>query len=397
MKIPHPLRALGAVATIAAVLLTPTASLHAMDQREFIDTFIENYRNLRFEVQVKHVKKNKELVDGAIKEVLKEAMAEELSFEEKMYLLDVASAMAYMNKYWNDADDRVLREIEALIRREIHLEEERLADIMKWKKEERFLGNFVMKKHMKEMEAQGLSPVLYPHWVHRIWFECKVCHQEIFTMKRWTNSISHEKFKEGKQCAACHNGKLSFSVDDKKSCDRCHMAGKPDAEPFFYVSAVDNDRIKKVADRIGSVWRPENLPGGKLPLDRFKFINWLELKKKKVFEPLVSLHKDYKEKTYDTKILFNTRNNFVNNVLFDHKIHSDWIKCSVCHPSIFKDKLGGNRIRMRDMSGGRFCGHCHGKVSFTFADCLRCHNTPKGQVPEGVLNRVELPQEEQAR
>jgi len=68
----------------------------------------------------------------------------------------------------------------------------------------------------------------------------------------------------------------------------------------------------------------------------------------------------------------------VDDVLFDHQVHSDWIKCSTCHPAIFRDELGGNMIKMTDMAKGRFCGHCHGKVSFTFADCLRCHKKRRG-------------------
>jgi c(7)-type cytochrome triheme protein len=54
---------------------------------------------------------------------------------------------------------------------------------------------------------------------------------------------------------------------------------------------------------------------------------------------------------------------------------------------VFKDELGGNDVKMLEISRGNFCGHCHGKVSFTFADCLRCHNQAKGEAPEGVLTR----------
>jgi hypothetical protein len=53
--------------------------------------------------------------------------------------------------------------------------------------------------------------------------------------------------------------------------------------------------------------------------------------------------------------------------------------------------LGGNEIIKVEMSRGKFCGYCHGKVSFTFADCLRCHTQPKGEMPEGVLIRNKGP------
>lgn len=142
-----------------------------------------------------------------------------------------------------------------------------------------------------------------------------------------------------------------------------------------------------MAEKVGAVWRPENLADGKLPLDRFGFINWLELKKRKVFTPVVSLDKNYREQIRDNKILFKSKSDFVNNVLFDHRIHSDWIKCEACHPAIFNAKLNGNHIRMLDMRQGRFCGQCHGKVSFTFADCKRCHKESNKKPPANALIR----------
>jgi hypothetical protein len=83
-------------------------------------------------------------------------MKEDKSFEERMYLLDIASTMASMHKYWND-EEGPLKEVEPYIRSELEKEDERVAKLMKWKKEERFLGNFVMKAHKQEMEKEGLD------------------------------------------------------------------------------------------------------------------------------------------------------------------------------------------------------------------------------------------------
>ncbi|HHL39399.1 MAG TPA: hypothetical protein ENJ37_02725 [Deltaproteobacteria bacterium] len=375
-------------AVVVALLIAVTCAAAATAaESEFRKEFVYNYKNYLFDKQVRLVKKNKDVLPAEVRLLIVEATTGEKSFEEKMYLLDIASAMASMYKHWVGGGDELIREIEAVQKKEIWLEEERIAEIMKWKKEERFLGNFVMKKHMKEMELEDLSPVLYPHWVHRIWYECKVCHLAIFNMKRWTNDISHEKFKEGRQCAACHDGKTAFATEDKEQCSRCHIAGRPEAQRLYKVKKVDNDRIRKVAQRIGAVWRPENLPGGELPLDRFKFIDWIKLKELNVFSPIVSLSSDFRDEIRDNKILFVTKNPIVKNVVFDHKVHSNWITCKACHPEVFKDDLTNN-ISMTDMSGGRFCGRCHGKVSFTFADCLRCHNTPKDAVlGKDVLRR----------
>ena len=200
-----------------------------------------------------------------------------------------------------------------------------------------------------------------------------------------TNDISQEHIVDGKQCGVCHNGKMAFGAADEQSCNKCHSAGRTEADHLYDMVNVDHENIKEVAKRLGAEWKPENLPGEKIPLDRFGNIDWLELQVKEVFSPIVSLDENYKEEIKDNEILFITASNSLDNVLFSHKVHSAWIKCSTCHPVIFKDELNANDIKMIEMSEGKNCGHCHGKVSFSFADCLRCHNRPKGETIKDVL------------
>jgi len=367
---------------IFVIILFFTAKTVFAQGASFRDQFIAYYHGFMFEAQVKLIKKNKDIIPTEINLLVAQAMGA-ATFEERMYLLDIANAMATMYKFWVDKErDEQLKMIELLQRTEMDKEKKRLAKLMKWKKEEKFLGNFVMKKHMSEMEAEKLPPVIYPHWVHRIWFECKVCHQDIFAMKRWVNKISQKDIVEGKQCGVCHNGKLAFSAE--KDCKRCHIAGTPESERMHNLEKLDYNRIEEVALRIGSEWNTKKLPGGKMPVDKYGFIDWIELKKKGVFKPIVSLDKSYKDKIRKNRILFKAKSDFVNSVLFDHEVHSTWIKCSTCHPSIFKESLS-NDISMKDMSKGRHCGHCHSKVSFTFSDCQRCHTQKRGDVPDGVL------------
>jgi len=76
-------------------------------------------------------------------------------------------------------------------------------------------------------EAEGMSPVIYPHWFHRIRFQCSVCHVQLgITMKAGGNGISMEKITNGEYCGACHNGEIAWSVEN---CDLCH-SGKPGLE-----------------------------------------------------------------------------------------------------------------------------------------------------------------------
>ena len=354
------------------------------DTSALIKQFIKNQTERKYDNQVELIEQNAEQVAAAIDQLIAEAMADDKTFEQRMGLLDYASSMAYMHSYWNE-DKGPLKVIEPIIKSELAKEEKHVAKIMKWKKEERILGNFVLKANAGKIKDAGLAPVLYPHWMHRILFECKVCHDSIFQMKRWTNDITQEKIVAGKQCGVCHDGKMAFSAEEK--CERCHLAGLPEAEKLHNPEKVDQLQLAKSALSIGAKWDPEKLPGGTMPLDKFKFIDFLELKKLDAFKPISSLDNSTKHETRDNTIRFVSKSQFLDDVLFGHKVHADWINCSSCHPALFSEKLGETKIKMVEMSKGRYCGNCHGKVSFTFADCKRCHNTAKSQSVDGALER----------
>jgi len=73
-------------------------------------------------------------------------------------------------------------------------------------------------------EAQGMRPVVFPHWFHRIRYACKVCHTDLgFKFKAGGNDITMFKIIDGQFCGACHNGSIAWSV---KNCNLCH-SGKP--------------------------------------------------------------------------------------------------------------------------------------------------------------------------
>lgn len=75
-----------------------------------------------------------------------------------------------------------------------------------------------------QSEAAGVSPVVYPHWFHRIRFQCSVCHVELgIQMKAGGNGITMEKIINGEFCGACHNGEIAWSAEN---CDLCH-SGQP--------------------------------------------------------------------------------------------------------------------------------------------------------------------------
>ncbi len=71
---------------------------------------------------------------------------------------------------------------------------------------------------------EGMRPVVFPHWFHRIRFRCKVCHLELgFEMRVGSNNITMDEISQGKFCGECHNGEIAWSVEN---CDLCH-SGRP--------------------------------------------------------------------------------------------------------------------------------------------------------------------------
>lgn len=76
----------------------------------------------------------------------------------------------------------------------------------------------------KRSEVEGVRPVIFPHWFHRIRFRCKVCHFELgFEMRAGANDVKMLDMVEGKFCGMCHNGNVAW---DMQRCDLCHV-GRP--------------------------------------------------------------------------------------------------------------------------------------------------------------------------
>jgi len=79
----------------------------------------------------------------------------------------------------------------------------------------------------KRSEKEGMRPVIFPHWFHRIRFRCKVCHYELgFKMRAGANDILMTDILDGKFCGMCHNNDVAWGPD---RCDLCHSgkAGLP--------------------------------------------------------------------------------------------------------------------------------------------------------------------------
>jgi len=103
-----------------------------------------------------------------------------------------------------------------------------------------YYGDMVLNS---KAEQRGMPPVVFPHWIHRIEFKCKVCHPAIFQMKSGSNDIDMEKIVfKGEFCGKCHGknatdkmAKNAPKIDmaehgEKYVCWQCHYPHSPEVE-----------------------------------------------------------------------------------------------------------------------------------------------------------------------
>jgi c(7)-type cytochrome triheme protein len=81
-------------------------------------------------------------------------------------------------------------------------------------------GDIILNNNPEGMIKAGVKPVIFPHWFHRIRFKCKVCHEEIFVLKKGANNINMGTIMAGEYCGKCHNGLVAW---EPLYCDRCHL------------------------------------------------------------------------------------------------------------------------------------------------------------------------------
>lgn len=73
-----------------------------------------------------------------------------------------------------------------------------------------------------KVDVSGLPDVVYPHYPHTIWLDCRNCHPSIFLMRAGANPVTMAKILKGEFCGRCH-GVVAFPISD---CFRCHSRPK---------------------------------------------------------------------------------------------------------------------------------------------------------------------------
>lgn len=373
------------ILTIALICASVAAlASPAFAESKFRKDFKKSYEADRFDALGFLVRTNKAIIPGEIQSLIDEAAAAS-DHHDKLALLDLANTMATMYREWH-SEGKYVTQIEALQKAELEKEAARVAEEERWKKYDAFTGNFILRSKQAQMEAKKLTPVVFPHWVHRLYYDCKACHPTIFPMKR-TNSMSQEEILSGKSCGECHNGQEAFAA--KENCERCHVAGKPAEEALIKPKkSADLAKLKATAERLGTGLNLDLLPTkGALPFDKFGNIDWPLMRKLKVHEPKKSIKAGSKDDRRDNEIIFESPSPYVKNSVFSHTSHTELAECSSCHPEPFKEELGTSAVGMSAMGQGASCGTCHNRVSFKFADCNRCHSKPAGEDPGKALLR----------
>jgi len=218
-------------------------------------------------------------------------------------------------------------------------------------------GEYGTIKMDRRASAAGMNPVLFPHWVHRVKYACKVCHTDIgFPMKADALDIKMPEIMAGEHCGECHNGKTAFFPTD---CKRCHSYGLDDSER----------KAKSITTELNN-----------LPRDEYgNMVNWVAAMRRGKIRPAAKIDGSGKLTPLDMDVIIPVTKFKPHppDVKFPHKAHTERLDCSSCHTKIFKQKKGGNpEMSMIKIISGKYCGVCHGRVAFPLNDCFRCHSQP---------------------
>ncbi|MBE9504614.1 MAG: hypothetical protein IME96_10605 [Proteobacteria bacterium] len=129
-----------------------------------------------------------------------------------------------------------------------------------------------------------------------------------------------------------------------------------------------------------------------LPRDNYKMVDWAKAVESDFISPIGSLSGEEPNLRSSPKpLIIKSKMEVLTDVIFSHDVHSYWLNCENCHPSIFPEKHGGTEdLSMKAIFKGEFCGKCHDKVAFRLKECYRCHLPRNAKKKEEEFSRVNL-------
>jgi len=125
-----------------------------------------------------------------------------------------------------------------------------------------------------------------------------------------------------------------------------------------------------------------------LPRDEENKVDWERAVDEGLIAPLASIdNSDVDEQIMDLRVVIKFNDMLIKDVVFSHEVHTFWLNCESCHPKVFIPEVAANRMTMKEIRDGKYCGLCHGAVAFPTnvidapnfrANCLRCHRAYRG-------------------
>ena len=223
-------------------------------------------------------------------------------------------------------------------------------------------------------EREHLAPVVFNHWIHRALYTCSLCHVDLgFAMRANETDIKAADNISGNYCGACHNGNTTYrgvkifaacssikaDKEDTQTCSQCHSLGKNVIMKYDFAAFT-----------------------GKFPKKRFgNGFDWVDAEDKGLIKLASSLEGVPSKKSHlmnpiDSVIAPEAKG--MPDIIFSHDKHSLWNACALCHPEVFPSVKKGEAAiySMNEIFDGKYCGVCHGKVSFPLIECQRCHSKP---------------------
>lgn len=223
-------------------------------------------------------------------------------------------------------------------------------------------GNVTLDRATKKVQGQ---PVIFRHWSHRAKHSCRLCHLDLeFSMEINATGITEEDNKNGRYCGACHNGNGTFAITE---CAKCHAKDATDAAQM--------EKEAKQAFLAMTKGLPRSPYGNKV--DWNKAEEEKKISVKDFIEGISFPNKDLVKNTRDEPR--NPTLPGLPGIIFSHSSHASWIGCGMCHPEPYALASGETKMTMKDITSGKFCGVCHGKVAFPLSDCSNCHSKPVTQ------------------
>jgi len=147
---------------------------------------------------------------------------------------------------------------------------------------------------------------------------------------------------------------------------------------FYAGPSVYSQQGKEQKKNTKATSQPEHpLPLQLLPKDNAGNVDWVAALQQGLIKPRDSLDpSEPPTPVIDLDIYFKVKGDLPD-VVYPHYPHTQWLACNNCHPKIFIMQAGANKITMKKIEEGQFCGRCHGKVAFPLSNCPRCHSKPK--------------------